>query len=358
MKRLLLVVCMLLVGLLLVAGCGGGPTSEAAAIEDTIRGYVTTYNAEDFDKCLTYFTDYEDKEDALAFLSFARGLSGPLELREINDIAIVPVAVPGGSRTATATVIFTITGEESTDQIRLKEVDGHWKIIWEQEQEATTGESAAIEETIRDYFAAYNAEDFVRCLTYFTDFGDEQAARASLSLMRDFIGEMTLHEVGYITVFDQTATARVDFVFWWAKDSQEMQFQKENGAWKMVWGQEPTQPLRPLAPLPVPAQRYISGTVELAPEFQEVVQVKYCLLLQDEGEQTRFWERLQVMNIGDQPLELRVIAELYKVTEELWGSSSFTWNLMPGQAVGTPGGYSWHPTEEAPASYKVIVKNE
>jgi len=356
LKRLLLAVLLLVT---LLIGCGrDASTREAAAIEDTIKGYVTTFNAEDFDKCLTYFTDYGDEEDALAFLSFIRSLSGPLELREIRDTAIFPPAVPGSGQTATATVTAAILGEESTDYIRLKKIDDHWKIIWEQEQEVVTGESLAIEETIRNYFAAYNAEDFARCLTYFTDIGDEQSAQASLSLMREFIGEMTLQEVGYITVSDQTATARVDFIFWWAKDSQEMQFKKVNGAWKIVWEQEPTQPLRPLAPAPVPAQRYISGTVEVAPEFQEVVQVKYCLLLEDDRGQTRFWERLQVRNIGDQTLHFRTTVELYKAKEEWWGSGSFTWELEPGQATGTPGGYSWLPTWDAPTYYKIIVKGE
>jgi len=132
MKRIILV-CLLVAGLLLAASCRGGSNGEATAsmvIEDTIRGYVTTFNAEDFDKCLTYFTDYGDEEDALAFLSYMKGISGSLELQEIKDIGIVPVAVPGGSRTATATIIFTISGKEGTDQIRLKEVDGDWKIIW------------------------------------------------------------------------------------------------------------------------------------------------------------------------------------------------------------------------------------
>ena len=243
MKRIL-VVCMLVVWLLLMASCGDG-TSRAAtaatAIEDTIRGYVTTFNAGDFTQCLTYFTDHGDEGDALAFLSYMRSLSGPLELRETKDIACATPQI------AIATVVFTIVGEESTDQIRLKKVDAKWKIIWEQEQEGATEESAAIEETIRDYFAAYNAEDFAKCLTYFTDFGDEQAAQASLSLMRDFIGEMTLHGVGDITVSDQTATARVDFIFWWAIDSQEMQFKKVNGVWKIVWAQEPAQPPAPSA---------------------------------------------------------------------------------------------------------------
>jgi hypothetical protein len=128
----------------LLMACGRDMSKdEAATIEDTIRGYVVTFNAENFDKCLTYFTDYEDKEDALVFLSFIRSLSGPLELLEIKDIVIFPPAVPGSSHTATATVTFTITGEESTDQIQLKKVNDQWKIVWEQEQEGTTEEPAA-----------------------------------------------------------------------------------------------------------------------------------------------------------------------------------------------------------------------
>jgi len=124
----------MIVGLLSIVSCGGGKADDTAVIEDTIGGYVTTFNAEDFIQCLTYFTDYEDKEDALAFLSFMRSLSGKLELKKIEDIAISPPAVLRSGQTATASVTFTITGEESTDQMQLKKVDGLWKIIWEQEQ--------------------------------------------------------------------------------------------------------------------------------------------------------------------------------------------------------------------------------
>jgi hypothetical protein len=51
---------------LAMASCGGGSSREATAIEDTIRGYLTTFNAGDFTQCLTYFTGYEDEDDALA----------------------------------------------------------------------------------------------------------------------------------------------------------------------------------------------------------------------------------------------------------------------------------------------------
>lgn len=74
-------------------------------------------------------------------------------------------------------------------------------------RDVSKSKAATIEESIRGYFAAYNAEDFARCLTYFTEFGDEQAAWASLLLMRDLIGEMTLQEVSDITISNQTASA-------------------------------------------------------------------------------------------------------------------------------------------------------
>jgi hypothetical protein len=119
------------------AGCGGGNSNpEAAAIEETIRGYVRTYNAGDFAQCLTHFTGYADEKDALAFLSFMRNLSGELELQQVKDMAIVPPAVPGSGPTATVTVVFKIAGEESTDQIELRQVDGQWKVVWAEESHA------------------------------------------------------------------------------------------------------------------------------------------------------------------------------------------------------------------------------
>jgi hypothetical protein len=121
MKRVLLIFILVLG---LSTACGGeSANGERVAIEDTIRGYVTTWNAQDFAQCLTYFTGYGDEEEALAALSYMRGLSGELELREIGDIAIT-------NQTATATVVFTISGEEGTDELQLKKVDGHWKIVW------------------------------------------------------------------------------------------------------------------------------------------------------------------------------------------------------------------------------------
>ena len=61
----------------MMASCGEETNGQARAIETTITGYVTTHNEGDFAQCLSYFTDYEDEDDALAFMSFMRSLSGP-----------------------------------------------------------------------------------------------------------------------------------------------------------------------------------------------------------------------------------------------------------------------------------------
>jgi len=119
-----LVIWLLLVALGMSCGGGGGESNgDSAAIEDTIRGYVETYNARDYVQCLTYFTDYGDEDEALASLEFFRGLSGELGFQEIIDIDI-------SGRTAMVTVAFTIGGEEGTDQMELKKVDGRWKTVW------------------------------------------------------------------------------------------------------------------------------------------------------------------------------------------------------------------------------------
>ena len=123
---------MVLAALFSVSCSSGEENGDSAAIEGTIRGYVNTYNAEDFVQCLTYFTGYDDEEDARAFLSYMRNLSGEMELKKVKDVS---VSTP---TTATATVMFTMLGENSTDQMHMMKVGGEWKIVWEEESPAPT----------------------------------------------------------------------------------------------------------------------------------------------------------------------------------------------------------------------------
>ena len=125
MQRILSVLVVVLAVLLAVGtlvACGEGVNDERA-IEDTIEGYVETYNSQDFVQCLTYFSDYGNEADALAFLAYMRSISGELELVEVKDILI-------SYTTASATVVFIISGEESTDQMQLRQVNSKWKIVW------------------------------------------------------------------------------------------------------------------------------------------------------------------------------------------------------------------------------------
>jgi hypothetical protein len=118
---------------LFCASCSSGEDSgESAAIESTIRGYVTTFNTGDFTQCLTYFTGYDNEEDALVFLSYMRNLSGEMDLKKVHDVSI---STP---TTATATVIFTMLGEEGTDQMQMKKIGNQWKILWEEESQVPT----------------------------------------------------------------------------------------------------------------------------------------------------------------------------------------------------------------------------
>jgi|GEM_PF-4171105 len=119
----ILALCVLIVSLLTTACCGGSSSADEIAIEDTIRGYITTYNAGNLAQCLTYFTDYEDETEALASLSFMRGFLGEITLQSIDDLAI-------SGETATATVTILIWGEPDTDQMHLRKENGVWKIVW------------------------------------------------------------------------------------------------------------------------------------------------------------------------------------------------------------------------------------
>lgn len=125
MQKILSVLVVVLAVLLAVGtlvACGEGVNDERA-IEDTIEGYVETYNSQDFVQCLTYFSDYGNEADALAFLAYMRSISSELELVEVKDILI-------SYTTASATVVFIIAGEESTDQMQLRQVNSKWKIVW------------------------------------------------------------------------------------------------------------------------------------------------------------------------------------------------------------------------------------
>ena len=339
MKRFLIVLAMLAV-LLSVAACSSGGTGDTEAIKDTIEGYVTAYNAGDFAKCLTYFTDFGEEDDALAFLSSLRDMSGELTLQEVKDISV-------SGQMATAKVVFTVGSEQGTDEMQLKKVQGQWRILWE--QESLTGEAAAIRDTVVGYFAAYNAGDFAICLTYLTGFGDEQDAKDSLSLIKECIGAITFKEIGSVYVDGETANAHVDYVLWAKRFSLLWQFQKDGGAWRIETGY----------PTPTTLQALFPGTVDIAPGVSDVVEARHCVFEGDDGAQAWLWEAWQVRNTGDQTLHLNIVIEYYAEDDAFLGQDSFLRDLGPGEVEGVHGfgmsyalGYG-----SDPSHYKLIIES-
>ena len=66
MKTQAILIIFLLATLSFVACGSSAAAADRAAIEKVIRGYVSSYNASNFDETLTYFTGFADRQDALS----------------------------------------------------------------------------------------------------------------------------------------------------------------------------------------------------------------------------------------------------------------------------------------------------
>jgi len=127
-SKIAVVLIMLLFVTSLFVSCGGANSdTNKAEIEQVIRGYVSSYNASDFEETLTYFTGYDNEQDALAYLAFLKSISGELILVNFDQDSI---AVTGN--TARVPVEFIIMGEQGSQWINLQKENGSWKILWEQ----------------------------------------------------------------------------------------------------------------------------------------------------------------------------------------------------------------------------------
>jgi ketosteroid isomerase-like protein len=106
-------------------------------------------------------------------------------------------------------------------------------------------DAAAIEDTIYAFAEAYNARDYQKCLSYLTGWDDSSTEEAQISLLemaRGFTGEMTVAEIGEITVTGSTATAVVTSSWEYPDEEgkttnapgEEVSLQKVGGRWKYV----------------------------------------------------------------------------------------------------------------------------
>ena len=94
-----------------------------------------------------------------------------------------------------------------------------------------------IEYTIRDYYSAYNAEDWDLCLGHIDDTNNVGAAtiESVLKMARAATGEVTVESVTNINVTGSTATAEVKITFGDESETKEYPLVKKDGSWKISW---------------------------------------------------------------------------------------------------------------------------
>jgi len=202
-------------------------------------------------------------------------------------------------------------------------------------------EEGKVEAIIRNMFAAYNAQDFATCLSYSTDFGDMKEALAELAMSRFLAGEITVQRVEGIEIAGTAATASVTARFGSidVTETVQVQLRKKSGVWKVVWGAmwENGTPSGTPTPAVTPTPGPMTGTVEMAPELQGVVEVEYSLVAEEDGGLS---QTLQYRNVGNEPIHVRVTAEIYGVEGELLWDYSEDPNITPYEQVGIWGGFS------------------
>ena len=94
-----------------------------------------------------------------------------------------------------------------------------------------------IEYTIRDYYSAYNAEDWDMCLGHIDDTNNvgESAIESVLQMARAATGEVTVDSVENITVSGTSATADVKITYGGQSETKEYPLVKKDGSWKISW---------------------------------------------------------------------------------------------------------------------------
>lgn len=124
MKKLLLISVLMVTLCMLLVGCAStGASSEEGKVKGTINGFFDAYNAENYEKCLTYLPDVPEaaEEATIAGLEMARGLTGELTVEKIENVTV-------DESTATAKVTFAAQGQTQTTDLTLTKQDGSWKM--------------------------------------------------------------------------------------------------------------------------------------------------------------------------------------------------------------------------------------
>jgi hypothetical protein len=94
-----------------------------------------------------------------------------------------------------------------------------------------------IEYTIKDFYAAYNAQDWEVCLGHIDDTNNVGASviQSMLEESRAAVGEVTVDSVTNINITGSTATAYVKITSGDQTETKEYPLVKKDGSWKISW---------------------------------------------------------------------------------------------------------------------------
>ena len=116
-------------------------------------------------------------------------------------------------------------------------------------------DTAAIEDTIRVYFNAWNAQDYDKLESYIPGISqlseqEKAAITSQIKTAREMMGKITLQKIENIVISDSTATANVTITIGNMTSTGGFGFMKEDGIWKVLPPKEATQPGAPPGPPP------------------------------------------------------------------------------------------------------------
>ncbi|MBM3157640.1 MAG: DUF4878 domain-containing protein [Chloroflexi bacterium] len=100
-------------------------------------------------------------------------------------------------------------------------------------------DAAAIEDTVKKHFAAWNARNFEEHISYFAGMSkmseqEKANAMSKFETAREMMGELTLQKIENVVISDSTAKADVTATIGNTTNSGELTFVKEDGIWKIV----------------------------------------------------------------------------------------------------------------------------
>ena len=99
----------------------------------------------------------------------------------------------------------------------------------------TQSDTAAITSTMNGFNAAYNAQDYNKCLDYMTGWTDKAATVSMLQMAYSMTGAITIVSIGNISVTGSTATASATSSSGGEPYTKVEDLKNVGGTWKLVY---------------------------------------------------------------------------------------------------------------------------